>query len=163
MQTKKIITILLIAGVVSVLLSGIFIKLVFYKNYIKETTLADDVVITSEWIEVGDKNSLTIEKDVYYLSILLKPSFEIDLINKGIKTPDGVLLKPEIILVDSKGEKKPLAFSGGRRAGSNVYVNFGHEKEIPTEINYSKIMIRNDKPLPVNKLLWAGYNIKDLP
>jgi len=162
MQTKKIITILLIAGAVSILLFGIYIKMVFYKNYIKENNLADEVLITSEWIEVGSKDTLKIEKDVHYLSIVLKPKYELDMVNKGIKTPEGGLIKPEIILVDSKGGKKPLTVSGGRRAGNNVYVNFGHEKEIPADLKYSKIMIRSDKPLPVNKLIWSGYNIRDL-
>lgn len=164
MINKKIMIIIGVILAVSILLlSGLIIKRVFFYNYLTEIVLVSDFVITSEWKEVGTADLLRVEKDNQYIALLLEPPFEDDMPARGIKTPEGTIVNPEIILVDEEGNEYPLSFGGSRYFEGKNFVNYRYGRGLPIGKKYSKVRIRSEIPLPVKQILWSGYNTKDLP
>ena len=162
MKNKRNILILGLVGILSVL-AGLFIYVnFFFGKYIKETVLEENGVISSEWREIDARNLAKIEKDKHYISILLESSFKADTDKGGIKSPDGEIINPEIKLVDSEGNEYSLIYIGSRRYRNGEYVNYGYRPNLPGDKIYEKVLVRSNKPIKVQKIIWSGYDIKDL-
>jgi hypothetical protein len=156
---------ILITGLVGILLilAGLFIYVnFFFGKYIKETVLEENSVISFDWKEIDTKNLAKIEKDKHYISILLEPPFEADTPEGGIKSPTGEIINPEIKLVDSEGNEYSLIYIGSRRYQNGEYANYGYLPSLPVDKIYKKVLVRSNKPIKVQKIIWSGYDIKDL-
>jgi hypothetical protein len=149
-------------AVIIVVLGGLIVNKFFFHHYIQDVVLTNDIVISSEWKEIGTPDLLRVEKDNHYISLLLEPPFEDDTPAGGIKTPEGTIINPEIRLVDSEGNEYPLRFGGARGFKDKNFVNYRYDSSLPAK-KYSKVMIRSTTPLPLKQILWSGYNTKDLP
>ena len=161
MKTKRTILITALVGILSVL-AGLFIYInFFFGNYLKETVLEENGVISSGWKEIDAKNLAKIEKDEHYISILLESSFKTDTEKDGIKSPDGEIVNPEIKLVDSERNEYLLIYTGSRHYQNGQYANYGYRPGLPVDKIYEKVLVRSDKPIKFQKIIWSGYDIKD--
>lgn len=161
MKNKRTILITALVGILSVLAGLLIYVNFFFGKYIKETVLEENGVISSDWKEIDAKNLAKIEKDKNYVAILLESSFKADAETDGIKTSDGEIIKPEIKLVDSERNEYPLIYTGSRFYQNGQYVNYGYRSELPANKIYEKVLIRSNKPLKFQKIIWSGYDIKD--
>ena len=163
MISKKVMIIGLIVAVIIISLGGLITKRVFFSHYIQDIVLTNNIVITSEWQEIGTPDLLRVEKDNQYISLLLEPPFEDDTPARGIKTPEGTIINPDIRLVDDEGKEYPLRFGGARGSKAKNFVNYRYEPALPADKTYTKVLIRSTYTIPLKQILWSGYDTKDLP
>lgn len=150
---------------ISLIVIGLFVYInFFFNNEIKETVLENNFFITSDRKEINIKNSVKIEKDINYISILLLPPNKTFMSSGGggIKIPNGEVVNPEIKLVDENEKEYLLAYGGSRRYDNNEYANYRCEVELPADKKYEKLLIRSDIPIKTQEILWSGYNARDL-
>jgi hypothetical protein len=163
MIVNKSISIGLLIVFIILFAGGLTIKMVFFRQYIRNVVLIENVVIAPEWKEVGTPDLLKVEKDNQYISLLLESPFEDDTRAGGIKAPDGTIIKPEIRLVDDEGREYSLHYGGARRFEDGVFVNYRYEANLPPDKHFAKVIIRSAASIPLRQILWSGYNTKDLP
>ncbi|MCY7377573.1 MAG: hypothetical protein LH472_16570 [Pyrinomonadaceae bacterium] len=164
MKNKRTIVITGLIGI-SLIIIGLFVYInFFFGKYIKEIVLESDFLITSDGKEINIKNLVKIEKDINYISILLEPSDETITFNGGggIRIPSGEIVNPEIKLLDEDGKEYLLAYGGSRHYGNNEYANYRYQVDLPVDKKYEKVLIRSDIPIKSQKIIWSGYNAKDL-
>lgn len=154
--------IIIISGLI-LIMGGLVIKRIFFYHYLKEIKLANNFLITSQWKEVGNSDLLKSRKEIQYISILVKPPYEIDDQNGGIKTPDGSTVNPEIRLLDTDGNEYKLTFGGSRHFEDKNFANYRYDKDLPSGKDYSKVLIRSTVSIPAKQIIWSGYDAKDLP
>ena len=144
------------------LLGGIFfLKTLVFGNYIKEVVIKEDVLINSDWTEINTEN-LKVEKDNQFISLLLDPKFKADSTNQAIKLPDGRTVNPEIKLIDGNGKEYAFTYSGSRRSENNEYANYKFQGEFFPDQKFEKVKLRSSNPIETQKIIWSGYNTKDL-
>lgn len=161
---KRSIFVIGFAGI-TIVFVGLFVYAnSFFGRYIKETTLENNFLITNVWKEIDISDSVKIERDKNYIAIFLEPSYKTstDSQGKGIKTPNGEIINPEIKIIDEDGKEYSLTYSGSRSFENNEYANYSHAAELPADKKYQKVMIRSDVSIKTQKLIWSSYNIKDL-
>ncbi|MCY7348323.1 MAG: hypothetical protein LH614_19180 [Pyrinomonadaceae bacterium] len=163
MKNKKFIWLLVIGSILLLGGSAFIVKRVFFYRYLKEVVLSENVVITSEWKEVGNQDLLKITKEINYISILVRPPLTVDTPKGGIKTPESSIINPETKIVDDEGHEYSLSFGGSRQSESGDFANYRYVKDLPVDKRYSKILIRSDNPIQAKQIIWTGYNAKDLP
>jgi hypothetical protein len=165
MKNKRTVFITGLIGI-SLIFIGLFVYInFFFGKYIKETVLESNFLITSDEKEIDIKNLVKIEKDINYISILLEPSYETITFSDGggIRIPTGEVVNPEIKLVDEDGKEYLLAYGGSRSsAPRNEYANYRYEVDLPVDKKYEKVLIRSDIPIKTQKIIWTGYNARDL-
>lgn len=163
MFSRKAVLITLLVTVLVVVGLGFVVMRLIYRGYIDVVVLAEGSTITSEWLEVGDRSSLEIKKDNHYVSLLLVPPFAGDAYARGIKTPDGKIINPEVLLLDQNGNEYEMVFAGSRRSGDDVFVNYRYQNGLPAGKVFTSVRLRSSDPFPVKQILWSGYDAEDLP
>ena len=154
---------LVISSIVILLGFSIFVKRVFFYNYLSQVVLADNFVVTPEWKNIGNSDLLRIEKENNYISVLLEPQFQVDIKERGIRTPEDSIINPEIKLVDNEGNEYQLVFGGGRSFENQNFINYNFGVPLPVVKSYSNVLIRSNNQIRVKQILWTGYDSKDLP
>lgn len=163
MNNKNVIVILFLIAIPTALLGGFFIKKFFSQTLYKDIVLEDDLLISSEWKEIDTQNLIKIEKDNHFVSILLEPSFEANTPKGGILIPSGEIVNPEIKLVDEDGNEYLLTYKGSRgKENGKEIANYGYKGSLPIDKIYKKVLLRSDYPIKAKKILWSGYDAKDL-
>jgi hypothetical protein len=163
MFSRKALLISLLVTVLVVIGLGFVVTRLISRGYIAVVVLAEGITITSEWMEVGGRSSLEIKKENHYVSILLMPPFDADPYARGIKTPEGKIINPEVLLLDQNGNEYQMMFAGSRRSENDVFVNYRSESGLPPGKVFKSVRLRSTEPLPVKQILWSGYDTKDLP
>ena len=119
-------------------------------------------MIDSNWKDVGSRELLPIEKDNYGVALSLQPGYEVDPV-RGIKSPgEGPIVVPEVLLVGQDGREYKLSFGGARRYRDEIFANFKFDGTLP-KTGFSGVRLRSEKPLPLKRVVWSGYNTRDLP
>ena len=145
------------------LIGGFLIKKIFFHRLYKDVVLENNFLISSDLKEIETQNLIKIEKDNHFISIDLEPPFEADTPKKGIKTPSGEIINPEIKLVDENGIEYPLTYSGSRGGESgNEIANYKYNGNLPIDKTYKKVLIRSNLPIKAKMILWSGYDARDL-
>lgn len=148
---------------ISIIFFGAFIiNTLFFSKRIKEITLENSFLITEERQEIESQNRLKIEKDNHYISIMVEPPLEAFAVRNGIKTPEGEIANPEIYLIDEEGVEYLLTHSGSRRYEGNEFANYAYESGLPPKNKYTKIFLSSKIPVKAKKIIWSGYNSRDL-
>lgn len=141
----------------------LFVYLNFYfGKYIEEVVLEENALISSEWKNINSQNLIKADKEINYISILLEPPFETDTPKGGIKNADGKIINPEIKLLDEDGKEYLLNYSGSRHYENGDYANYRYDTTLPTGKIYEKVLVRSDFPINARKIIWSGYDVKDL-
>ena len=123
-----------------------------------DRTIKGDTTLTQEWMEIAPETPLKPERDVQAVMLYLAKPYEADLEMKGVRIPDGSLVKPEVQLVDTAGKTYSL----------NYYGLFGRQLVIFTLRDqlmgreYRTVRIRSDKPIHCKQIFWRLYYTKDI-
>lgn len=155
----------LLLGLACVLFFAVFLFVYFnfyFGKYIKEVVLGENILISSEWKNINSQKLIKADKEINYISILLEPPFEADTPKNGIKDADGKIINPEIKLIDENGKEYLLNYSGSRRYENSNYANYSCDEGLPTGKIYEKVLFRSDFPIKAQKVIWSGYDVKDL-
>src|SRR5690606_9367342 len=167
MTGKGMLSVILSITAIALLICGVMVAWrLFFHETLKNSVLAKDFKITSDWKEVGSSDELMVDKDYRYISLQIEPPFEAytiaDPSKSGIKIPGGKIVNPEIRIEDTEGNEYPLVYSGHRGGGPNEFVNYKFERGLPREKNYQKVKLRSDYTMTVKAVLWSGYDQTDL-
>ena len=162
MQSEHILkaSILIVSAIV-LLGFAVFVKRVFFYDYLSEVILVEKFDITHEWKAIGDADLLEVKKEVHYVSLVFERPFEVD-VRSGIKMPNGSIVKPDIKIEDNTGKEHLLNFTGSRGYKNLVFAKY-RLGGLPINSTFSKVWIRCDTPIQVKQVRWTGYDIKDLP
>lgn len=153
----------LIVGMI--LIAGFcLVKRLFFHKYYRDLVLVDDFLITPEWKTLEATKTVAADKDINFISIGVALPFEAFSIRDGIKSPEGTIINPEIILVDMDGVEYDFARkAGARRYQGYDFANYKYDGDLPRNKKFTKILLRSSVPIPTTRIQWSGYNIKDLP
>lgn len=159
----------------AVILAGLFLTSVlglgFYVWFIysvkamhKKQTVAENIQVTSDWLEVSLEKPLKTTKQVQKVMLSIE-GYKSDYRNNdfgNIKLADGTSINPEIQVVDESD--KIYELRDGTRTGNDV--GFYPNKEIhgthsfPNDVTYKTIKIRSDKPFLCKRIYWYDYDLK---
>lgn len=156
---------ILTAGVLVGLLLVSWISHFIYGKfrYRTDVTLARDFLVTEQWQEIDVKGILPpLSKDRNDLYVAVSAPFETFNIDRGIKTPDGIIVEPEIQVVDSDGIIHLLKQTGAAR-GYYEKATFGSHPELAKETQVVCVRIRANHSIRVSAIIWSSYDIRDLP
>ncbi|NJM54262.1 MAG: hypothetical protein HC846_13305 [Blastocatellia bacterium] len=125
--------------------------------------MSNQTEIGETWIELDFKEVDTQKKDKYFLALVVESPFDGGFDKKGIKTPEGEIVNPEIKLVNEKGDAYGFELCRGGSYGFNgKLVGYCPRPDIPKGIVFQKLLIKSEKPIRVKSIIWRGYDIKDL-
>ena len=145
----------------TIALVAIFLTCACGSGY-KEMTIAKGLVITPEWKEINPENALRIDREYQYIRISVAESFDA-FGGKGIKTPNGDVVNPEINLIGDGGDEVfPLEYVGSDRGPFGTFVNYGSAKQLPKNLEIRKVMIRSDITIQTDELRWSVFDWRDV-
>lgn len=130
----------------------------------KRQQVAENVQITSEWLEIRPETALETTKKVQNIELLIE-GYENDIHKNdcgNIQLEDGTYIKPEVEIVDENG--KTYQLRDGQRGGN--LIGFSPNKKIhgthsfPKDVTYKTIRIRSDKPFLCKGVYWTDYDLK---
>jgi len=154
---------ILIAVAILVTVYGI-VKRLFYRKYYRNVVLADNFLISQDWKPLETTEQIIADKDINLISIGVALPFKAFGIRRGISTPDGEIVNPEIILVDMDGVEYDFARKeGSLRYQGYEFANYKYEGDLPRNKKFIEILLRSSVSIPTTRIQWSGYNIKDLP
>lgn len=125
----------------------------------RDTVLIQNFMISTEWKEIDVGNKIKIAGDDQFLSVTFDKPLE-DVSGKGgIRSENGTIFNPEILLIDSDGDRYALIRRGklGDQRSNYKYVG-----DLPKDKSYTKIIIRSDVPFEAKKIIWTYYYARDL-
>lgn len=160
---KKLVLISSIILVLILLGAAVLVRRAFYGGYYVDTKISDQVLIDAEPLIIESNGRLRILKDKQFISIVLDNPLELDTSGKGIKLPNGEVINPYISLRDQDGVNYDLDYAGGRRVEGEMIANYSFKESFPYDTEYKSVTLRSDTPILVKRVLWSGYDIRDLP
>ena len=159
MKKTVLVALLLVTGVVIVGLLLFSWPFIFRPPLFHNIVLAENEQIGSDWIEIVPKENLRAERDNTYIGIALELPFKTPYGARGIETPDGRIVNPEIFLVDEDGNEYSFLRSG---AGGEDTSRYKYSGNLPRDKVFKKVRLRSDVPISVKQILWSEYDNKDL-
>jgi hypothetical protein len=125
------------------------------------------VTLGDEWIELRPKSPLKAEKTFQWVLLELEPPFKGDLykegkgtnIGKGVLTPDGDVINPEIEVVDQYGTTFKLYWGGA--FGLQPAYDVPYPNKLPRDREYTMVRIRSSKPIKCKAIFWFCESSKD--
>jgi len=155
---------LAITGIVGALamisaLGLFFWPFIFRPSLFRNKVLAENITIGPEWTEINFRDPIKVDTDTVFVGLYLDPPYLTPLGSKGIKTPDGQIVNPEITLIDVNGNEFALTRSG---AGGEEISRYSYSDGLPRDRAYTRLLLRSDVPIKTRQILWSGYDIKDL-
>lgn len=162
--------VLIIIGCLVTLAVG-FIFLVMYllqlPMYVNRT-IAEDVKVNSEWIELTPSSSMKIKRQYQAIGLVINgartPSK-----SSGLFLKDGTPINPEVQISDTAGNWYELK---GGSYGVSTYdpatetwnadiADFKpNEWKLPPDTEFKTIRIRSEQPFTCAKVIWRNYNLK---
>ena len=162
--------VLIIIGCLVTLAVG-FIFLVMYllqlPMYVNRT-IAEDVKVNSEWIELTPSSSMKIKRQYQAIGLVINgartPSK-----SSGLFLKDGTPINPEVQISDTAGNWYEL------KGGSYGVSTYDPETEtwnadiadfkpndwkLPPDIEFKTVRIRSEQPFICAKVIWRNYNLK---
>lgn len=160
---KKTITIFF-ALIILVLFSlGLRLLANSFFNYFEDQTLTYEMEIEDTTLEIDFSKININRKDNYFVAIIVEPPFSGGFAEKGIKTPQGEIINPEIRLIEENGnELKFELCRGGSYGFKGSLIGYCPSAEIPTGKSFKKLLISTDKSIKIKSIIWRGYDTKDL-
>ena len=137
--------------------------------------ISESIEINPEWKEITPPAPLKSKTLIQNVSLKMPESVwreatwdESDPKRQTLKYGDGKIGKIEAILYDDKGESYELqinAKGGGFQLGRKVAPRNPNEPptnkpDFPTDRVYTKLRIRSDVTIRLDKIEWTGYNPK---
>jgi hypothetical protein len=139
-------------------------------------SISDSVVIGAEWVEIIPPTPLKPYKSIQEIVLRFdnydRKNFTDDLQEKILNLSDGRKTKIDAFLFDEKGEMYELGISGTGGVGGGISFTRKLKEEIingkteysfqsfPADRNYTKLKIRSEIPIQINKIEWICYSNK---
>jgi hypothetical protein len=131
-----------------------------------EYVISDGLLIGPEWKEIRPSEPLIVEKENQFVSIIVSPPFSAFSKANGITGPNGEVITPEIRVICSDGTEYPMTYLRSTLKpglfGSIEYASYGFKDGLPKSVKIVKIILRSDVPIPAKKVLWTGFDWKDV-
>ena len=121
------------------------------------TTVSGPLTLSTEWIELSPKEPLHPSKQYQLILLEVDPAEALVVDNtklERIQLGNGVLLKPEIQLVDSKGN---VFIAEVYRSPVPSYLDnsiVGNVQDLPQDRVYTKVRVRSDAPVRLTRIVW---------
>ena len=122
-----------------------------------EQVVSGPVILSSQWLELAPKTSLRPTKQFQNIVLEVDPTeglVEDNLHPERMQIASGVLLKPEIQLLDSQGNifvaevtrsKVPSRYNNGL---------VGYVSDLPRDRTYARVRVRSNVPIHLSKIVW---------
>lgn len=129
--------------------------------------LSGPVTVGEEWVELRPQPLLKAEKDSQFIVLDLEPPFKDDIYKegrgtdsgKGVLMPDGVVINPEIEVIDQDNNTFNLVWAGTRR-GAPAY-DLKYPNKWPQDREYKAVRIRSLRPIKFKAIHWYCESMKD--
>ncbi len=167
----EIIVILSILLLIGLFVGGFYAFFMYSLNNMhKKQTIAENVQVTSEWLEINPEKPLETTKRVQKIMLSIKgyekSIGEVDDLKK-IELSNGTEINPEIKLTDENGKVYQLKASSRHSiAEDGVLIGFSLDREkhethsFPKNVTYKTLRIRSDKPFQCKMIYWYDYDLK---
>ncbi|MCW5956479.1 MAG: hypothetical protein KIT61_07825 [Pyrinomonadaceae bacterium] len=149
-ETRRIISVLVLICLV-IASSGCTILSPTQYPYIDDI-LAEDVTLGDTWKEINVQGKIVFHGDDRFLSLFIKPPFQGDPANRGIRRPEGELFNPEIVLVDKSGRRFELSQKGFL---GEMRPFFYFVEKVDPNTEFVTLLIRSDQEISVRKVTWT--------
>ena len=142
-----------------------YIAFIIYINWPKDRTIAKNVLITPDWLEITIDPAVKPVKRAQYINVRIK-DFKVDRRARGfdIKLADGTVVEPDVELYDEFGNKFEFHHSGFvMKTYDDIAFTPGPRKQfmtLPSDRKYTKLRIRGDIPFSCDQIYWLDYNPK---
>lgn len=128
-----------------------------------EEIVSGPVSLSSQWTEFIPGKPLRPLKQSQEIVLDVDPSeglIEDNLHLKRIQLSNGLLLRPQIQLVDSQGNVFDAEVS--RYPVPSLYKNgiSGYVSSLPQDREFTKIRVRSDSPVRLSRIVWHCHNGK---
>ena len=124
----------------------------------RKQTVAENVQITSDWLEITPENPLEATKQVQKIMLSIE-GYEHDIEKNdfgNIKLADGTNINPEVQIVDENGKIYQLL--DGMRLGNDV--GFTPNQDFQKKMTFKSVRIRSNKSFRCQKIYWYDYDLK---
>lgn len=122
--------------------------------------LAKDIEITSEKREITFEKPLKSKKQIQGIALSIDGyTPEISDADSNIKSDDGIIIKPEIELIDENNNAHRLESFGQSFKGEEVLVRFRVKNKSSEKIAYKAVRISSNKPFRCD-VYWQDYDLK---
>jgi hypothetical protein len=133
-----------------------------------EVKLSGPVILNEQWIELRPESRLKPDKDFQWVMLQLEAPFKDDVLGegkgpmsgKGVLTPDGETINPEVEVIDDNGNTYVFVWKGSR-AGSPIYGYAPHADGLPKDRLYKTVRLRSPKPIKCKAVYWFCESAKD--
>lgn len=129
------------------------------------------VTIGDQWVECRPDSPLKAEKDFQLVLLDLEPPLKDDFYSegkgldkgKGILTPEGNVVNPEVELTDKFGNTFSLVYRGATGiVGSKENPLYGlPPDELPRDREYTLIRLKSARPIKCSAIYWFCESGKD--
>jgi hypothetical protein len=151
----------------------LFIALIIYSMIPVNRVIAENVTVSSEWLEIQPKPSLKSSKMSQYITLdvegakrSVNPDGSIGDASlrdwNKIELLNGALATPEVQVVDEYGKVYNLHASMEYRDGKGYTIDFDGSRmtHFPQDKVYRMVRIRSDVPIHCKRIIWYCYNPK---
>ena len=128
----------------------------FFNPYLNRD-VSGPITLSSEWTEIVPKEPLRAERQINDLVLVVAEPFEPDYEHWALRLGDGSIVKPEVQLVDEKGNTYNLTSPAIGLKEMELGI-----LDLPKDRVYRTIRIRANKPLKLSKIYWHCYNQWDV-
>jgi hypothetical protein len=131
-------------------------------------TIAEDVKVNSEWIELTPSSSMKIKRQYQAIGLVIDgartPSK-----SSGLFLKDGTPINPEVQISDTAGNWYELkggsygvsTYDSGTETWDADIADFKpNDWKLPADIEFKTLRIRSDHPFTCKKVIWTNYNLK---
>jgi hypothetical protein len=122
------------------------------------------VIIKDEWLEIIPKEPLKATRDVSEVILWFADRYEPKLELKGVRSPDGRTITPEVQLVAQDGTTYQLTVSSLDETGIGFRLHSFNSTpmSLPKDKIYSRVRVRSNSALKCSSIIWRNYNPRDM-
>ena len=144
------------ALIVLAILIEVGLSIYWWKTKQSDREIAQNVDISFAWTELSPQPPLKSTKQLQYLMIFVDYNRTPEDTRFQIPLPDGSTANPEVVLVDEEGNAYPL------HASTLLFNGIGYSPAAtgPSDISFTKVRLRSDKPFRASNIYWENYNQK---
>jgi hypothetical protein len=149
---------LTVGSLCTVIVLGVLACLtIFLLTWSSEEMVTGPVLISSQWAEFSPRKPLVPAKQYQVILLEVDPAEALVVDNSNlerIQLGNGVLLKPEIELVDSEGN---IFVAEVYRSPVPSYLDnsiVGNVRDLPQDRRYTKVRVRSNVPVRLSRIVW---------
>ncbi len=159
---KKTVVVLVAVSFGLVLILGGLVLFIYLMNRTIDQTLATQVAVSKEWIEIIPDSPLTKTRQVQEIDLEIA-GFRHDVNDRlpwgQVRLPDGRIIGPTIEAYDESGNKYEFRHSGFTMSRKDLVV-YKPIEDINDTIRLTRVRIRSDEPFTCERLFWRDRNLK---